>query len=151
MVLQLAGARRRLGVAASSKPVSRAPSALPHHLPAHLTPLLPPQWDPPALAYAFHTSFVDCSDGGVVRATGEAPAGGSLTATRGCRLLTSRTQRGVARRPWSEQSLSLHAQANSARPATCALPPQPASWTCRGAAARRPSWRRGRASSWTSS
>ena len=35
--------------------------------------LLPPgvlQWDPPALAYAFHTAFVDCADGGVVRATG---------------------------------------------------------------------------------
>ena len=28
------------------------------------------QWDPPALAYAFHTSFIDCSDGGVLRATG---------------------------------------------------------------------------------
>ena len=28
------------------------------------------QWDPPALAYAFHTAFVDCADGGVVRATG---------------------------------------------------------------------------------
>lgn len=29
------------------------------------------QWDPPALAYAFHTSFVDCADGGgMLRAEG---------------------------------------------------------------------------------
>lgn len=61
----------------------RARTGLSSTLPAHYNKLvfvwpppnpaahLLPQWDPPALAYAFHTSFVDCSDGGVVRATGE--------------------------------------------------------------------------------
>lgn len=29
------------------------------------------QWDPPALALAFHTAFIECEDGKVLRATGE--------------------------------------------------------------------------------
>ena len=33
-------------------------------------PPVPTQWDPPALAFAFHTSFVECTEGGVVRVTG---------------------------------------------------------------------------------
>lgn len=44
---------------------SRSPSLLPP-LPRGL------QWDPPALAFAFHTAFIDCEDGRVLRATGEA-------------------------------------------------------------------------------
>ncbi len=44
---------------------TRSPSLLPP-LPRGL------QWDPPALAFAFHTAFIDCEDGRVLRATGEA-------------------------------------------------------------------------------
>jgi len=48
-----------------------------------------PQWDPPALAYAFHTSFIDCSDGGVLRATGGLLRSAATVVARQHRCLVS--------------------------------------------------------------
>ena len=122
------------------------------------------QWDPPALAYAFHTAFVDCADGGVVRATGglvclacwaACPArlpcrsGASKGACATCVLLHSWAT-GMATACCCPL-LSPPPSLNPSSPPACLLAClQPASWMFLAAARRRWQPRSGRASSSTS-